>query len=98
MKEEVVRRDESFTALIKSNPTIKILDVATWQELLLQQRINEAAKSNLLKFATGNDLDNLSEFYGVERKNEEDDEVFRRRIKAKIVGWSTGGSKEHYRF
>jgi phage-related baseplate assembly protein len=59
---------------------------------------NEAAKSNILKFATGKNLDNLAEFYGVERQGGEDDERFRKRVKTKIVGWSTGGSKEHYRY
>ncbi|MFP3027152.1 MAG: baseplate J/gp47 family protein [Wolbachia sp.] len=98
MKEELVRRDETFSALVESDPAIKILEVAAWRELLLRQRINEAVKSNLLKFATGEDLDNLAEFYGVERQKEEDDERFRKRIKAKIIGSSTCGSKEHYRY
>nr|WP_253308984.1 baseplate J/gp47 family protein [Rickettsia endosymbiont of Ceutorhynchus assimilis] len=95
MKEELVRRDESFTGLVESDPAMKILEVAAWRELLLRQRINEAVKSNLLKFAT---VDNLAEFYGVERQKEEEDERFRKRVKAKIVGWSIGGSKEHYRY
>ncbi|MDX5526490.1 MAG: baseplate J/gp47 family protein [Wolbachia endosymbiont of Andrena nigroaenea] len=98
MKEELVRKDESFTALVESDPAIKILEVAAWRELLLRERINEAVKSNLLKFATGEDLDNLAEFYGVERQKEDDDERLRKRIKAKIIGWSTGGSKEYYRY
>ncbi|OAM06082.1 MAG: baseplate assembly protein J [Wolbachia endosymbiont of Dactylopius coccus] len=98
MKEELVKRDASFTALVESDPAIKILEIAAWRELLLRERINEAVKSNLLKFSTGEDLDNLAEFYGVERQKEEDDERFRKRVKAKIVGWSTGGSKEYYRY
>ncbi|BET28485.1 baseplate J/gp47 family protein [Wolbachia pipientis] len=98
MKEELVCRDETFSALVESDPAIKILEVAAWRELLLRQRINEAVKGNLLKFATGEDLDNLAEFYGVEREKEEDDERFRKRVKAKVKGWSTCGSKEHYRY
>ncbi|WP_264686289.1 baseplate assembly protein [Wolbachia endosymbiont (group B) of Eupeodes latifasciatus] len=98
MREELVKRDASFTALVESDPAIKILEVAAWRELLLRQRINEAVKGNLLKFATGEDLDNLAEFYGVERQKEEEDERFRKRVKAKIVGSSTCGSKEHYRY
>ncbi len=98
MKEELISRDESFTALVESDSAMKVLEVAAWRELLLRQRINEAVKSNLLKFATGEDLDNLAEFYGVERQKGEDDERFRKIIKAKIIGWSTGGSKEHYRY
>nr|WP_250295032.1 baseplate J/gp47 family protein [Wolbachia endosymbiont of Oedothorax gibbosus] len=96
MKEELVKLDASFTALVESDPAIRILEVAAWRELLLRQRINEAVKSNLLKFATGEDLDNLAEFYGVEREKEEDDERFRKRIKAKIIGWSTGGNYRYY--
>ncbi|MDD9335753.1 MAG: baseplate J/gp47 family protein [Rickettsiaceae bacterium] len=98
MREELVKRDASFTALVESDPAMKVLEVAAWQELLLRERINEAVKSNLLKFATGEDLDNLAEFYGVERQKEEEDERFRKRIKAKIAGWSTGGSQEYYRY
>ncbi len=63
MKEELISRDESFTALVESDSAMKVLEVAAWRELLLRQRINEAVKSNLLKFATGEDLDNLAEFY-----------------------------------
>uniref|UniRef100_A0AAU7YKL3 Baseplate J/gp47 family protein n=1 Tax=Wolbachia endosymbiont of Oeneis ivallda TaxID=3171168 RepID=A0AAU7YKL3_9RICK len=98
MKEELVCRDETFSALVESDPAIKILEVAAWRELLLRQRMNEAVKSNLLKFARGEDLDNLAEFYGVEREKEEEDERFRKRVKAKIAGWSTGGSKEYYKY
>ncbi|RDD34176.1 baseplate assembly protein J [Wolbachia endosymbiont of Cylisticus convexus] len=98
MKEELVRRDETFSGLVESDPAIKILEVAAWRELLLRQRMNEAVKSNLLKFARGEDLDNLAEFYGVEREKEEEDERFRKRVKAKIAGWSTGGSKEYYKY
>jgi Phage-related baseplate assembly protein len=98
MKEELVKCDASFTALVESDPAMKVLEVAAWRELLLRQRINESVKSNLLKFATGEDLDNLAEFYGVEREKEEEDERFRKRIKAKIIGWSTCGSKEYYRY
>ncbi|WP_353270078.1 baseplate J/gp47 family protein [Wolbachia endosymbiont (group A) of Myopa testacea] len=96
IKEELVSRDESFTALVESDPAMKVLEVAAWRELLLRQRINEAVRSNLLKFAGGEDLDNLAEFYGVERQDGEEDERFRKRIKARIVGSSTGGNYRYY--
>ncbi|WP_353282513.1 baseplate J/gp47 family protein [Wolbachia endosymbiont (group A) of Myopa testacea] len=96
MKEELVRRDETFSALVESDPAVKIMEVAAWRELLLRERINEAVESNLLKFAVGEDLDNLAEFYGVERQKEEDDERFRKKVKAKIKGWSTGGNYRYH--
>jgi len=98
MKEELVHRDARFSALTESDPAIKILEVAAWRELLLRQRINDAAQANLLAFARDSDLDHLAEFYGVIRKESENDEFLRKRVKAKIVGWSTAGSKEHYRY
>ena len=72
--------------------------MAAWRELLIRQRINYAAESNLLAFAAQSNLDHLAAFYGVERQKNEDDEAFRNRIQAKIVGWSTAGKKEHYRY
>ncbi len=43
MKEELVCRDETFSALVESDPAMKVLEVAAWRELLLRQRINESA-------------------------------------------------------
>ncbi len=53
--------------LSESDPAMKLLEVAAWRELLLRQRINEAARSHLLAFATGSDLDHLATFYAVKR-------------------------------
>jgi phage-related baseplate assembly protein len=98
MKEDLTSRDPSFSALIESDPAIKILEVAAWRELLLRQRINDAARANLLAFAKESDLDHLAALYGVARIDQENDDTFRSRIQAKIVGWSTAGSREHYRY
>ena len=98
MKEELVTRDPTFTALIESDPAIKILEICAWRELLLRQRINEAARANLLAYALGSDLDHLAAFYGVERQEKEADKAFRQRVQAKIVGWSTSGTSAHYRY
>lgn len=98
MKEELLRLDPSFSALLESDPAMKILEIAAWRELLLRQRVNDAARANLLAFANTVDLEHLAAFYDVQRKTEEDDEAFRKRIQAKIVGWSTAGSREHYRY
>ena len=98
MKNELIRLDPTFTALLESDPAIKILEVAAWRELLLRQRVNDAAKANLLAFASQSNLDHLAAFYGVLRQKSEEDEAFKNRIQAKIVGWSTAGSKEHYRY
>lgn len=33
MKEELISRDESFTALVESDSAMKVLEVAAWREL-----------------------------------------------------------------
>jgi phage-related baseplate assembly protein len=98
MKEALVAIDHEYTAYLESDPLIKLLEVAAYRELLLRQRINQAAKANLLAFATGSDLDNLAAFYGISRKESEADEELRTRTHAKIVGWSSAGSREAYKF
>jgi phage-related baseplate assembly protein len=98
MKEDLAARAPEYTAYLESDPVIKLLEVAAYRELLLRQRINQAAKANLLAFATGSDLDNLSSFYGIARKEGETDEELRARTHAKIVGWSSSGSREAYKF
>jgi phage-related baseplate assembly protein len=96
MKEALVAMNQEYTAYLESDPLIKLLEVCAYRELLLRQRINQSASSNLLAFATGSDLDNLGALYGIARKDGETDDEFRERIRLKIVGWSTAGPKEAY--
>jgi phage-related baseplate assembly protein len=98
MKEALVAIDQEYTAYLGSDPLMKLFEIAAYREVLLRQRINQAAKANLLAFATGSDLDNLAAFYGITRKENETDEELRTRIHAKIVGWSSAGSREAYKF
>jgi phage-related baseplate assembly protein len=98
MKEDLAARAPEYTAYLASDPVMKLMEVATYRELLLRQRINQAAKANLLAFATGSDLDNLAAFYGISRKENETDEELRTKVHAKIVGWSSAGSREAYKF
>jgi phage-related baseplate assembly protein len=44
-------------ALLESDPAAKILEVVAFREMILRERINNAAKANLLAFAGGGDLD-----------------------------------------
>ena len=98
MKQKLIEIDEKYTAYVESDPLVKLIEVAAYRELLLRQRVNQAAKSNLLAFATGSDLDNLAAFYDVKRRENETDEELRERVRAKIVGWSSAGSREAYRY
>lgn len=98
MKADLIKRDPNFSSFLESDPAIKLLEVCAYREFILRHRINEAARANLLAFATGSDLEHLGAFYGVARQDNESDNDFRNRIQARIVGWSTAGSREAYRY
>lgn len=82
---------------LETDPAQILLQVGTYQDLLLRQRINEAVRANLLAFAVGGDLDHLAQFYDVGRLSGETDEALRRRIVLAIRGRSTGGTEPRYR-
>jgi phage-related baseplate assembly protein len=99
VKDEFLANAPQFDALVESDPAIKLLGIAAYQEMLLRFRIQEGLKANLLKYATGADLDNLAQFYGVDRLNAgENDDAFRSRISDRIKAWSSAGTAEHYRY
>ena len=60
-------RDSTFTALVESDPAYKIMEVCAYRELLIRQRVNEAAKGVMLAYAAGTDLDQLGANMGITR-------------------------------
>lgn len=91
-------RNPDYDAFLYSDPAMKLLEVAAYREGLLRQRINDAFKATLLGLATGNDLDNLADFYNVARNTGETDTALRTRVVEKIKGSSTGGGGSWYRY
>lgn len=110
---DLQERDPTFTALVESDPAYKILEVCAYRELLMRQRVNEAAKAIMLAYATGEDLDQLGANVGVQRQVitpaddttvpptpavMESDEDFRARIQLSPEGYTTAGSEGSYVF
>lgn len=91
-------RFPDFSALVESDPAIKLLEVAAYRETVLRARVNDAFKATLLGLAAANDLDNLADFYNVSRTTDETDVALRARVIEKIKGSSTGGGASWYRF
>jgi phage-related baseplate assembly protein len=104
-------RDAAFTALVESDPAFKILEVAAYRELLLRQRVNDAARGVMLSYSSGADLENLGALFGVVRKTltpanpnsipptaavMEADADFRYRITLALEGLSTAGPQGAY--
>ncbi|EPJ1886502.1 baseplate assembly protein [Enterobacter asburiae] len=71
-QEEIAR-----TLELESEPITMLLEENCYRELLLRQRVNEAARAAMLAYSTDSDLDNLAVNFNVERLaiQEEDDSV-----------------------
>jgi len=113
MVADLVARDASFSALLESDPAFKILEVAAYREMLVRQRVNEAARAVMLAYAAGSDLDQLAANYGVSRllvtpadnttipptaAVYEDDASLRSRVTLSLEGYTSAGSQGSYVF
>ena len=103
----------SRTLTLESEPLVKLLQENAYRELILRQRVNEAARAVMVAYATGSDLDQLAANNGVERlvlapaDNStvppvaavmESDADFRTRIPQAIEGMSVAGPSGSYEF
>jgi phage-related baseplate assembly protein len=101
------------TLALESEPLVKLLQENAYRELILRQRINEAAKANMVAWATGADLDQLGANNGVTRLTlraadsstlpptaavMESDDNFRMRIAAAFEGLSVAGPSGAYEY
>lgn len=113
MLADLQARDPAFTALVESDPAYKILEVAAYRELLIRQRVNDAAKGVMVAYAVGSDLDQIAANYDVARllitpadnttipptpAVYESDDEFRVRIILSLEGYTTAGSRGSYIF
>ncbi|MCV0378997.1 baseplate J/gp47 family protein [Nitratireductor sp.] len=83
--------------MLETDPVKIVVEASAFREMLLRARINDAARSNLLLYAQGADLEHLAGFYDVVRLDGETDDALRRRVIAAIIGRSTAGPADWYR-
>lgn len=101
------------TLTLESEPIVKLLQENAYRELILRQRINEAAKGVMVAYALGGDLDQLGANNGVSRLTMtpaddtaippvvavmESDDDFRARIAAAFEGLSVAGPTGAYEY
>ncbi len=86
-----------FSADVESEPAYKALQAAAYRELLLRQRVNDAARRVLPAFAAGADLDHVAALYGVSRRAGENDDALRARAVGALASASTAGPAAAYR-
>jgi len=98
-----------FTALVESDPAIKLIEADAYDEMVLAQAFNDAARNLLLAYAAGGSLDHLGALMDVARlvlipANEvtgdpavmESDDDFRRRILIAPHSFSVAGPQLAY--
>lgn len=108
-----IRDQVAATLELESEPLTIELQENAYTEMILRQRINEAAKASLLAYAEGEDLDNRAADYGVTRLLVspadpdatppveavwEDDTRLRYRCLMALEGLSVAGSRAAYLF
>ena len=64
---DLVERDSSYIGLTESDPAMKVLEVTSYRELKLRQRVNEAARAVMLAYAMDEDLDHIGALMDVPR-------------------------------
>jgi len=113
LKEYHLSRNPEFSADLESEPVIKLLETCAYRELTLRADMNDKARSVMLAFATGDDLDHIAARYGVARLTVdpgnpvavppveptlEGDEAYRRRIQLAPEALTVAGSRGGYAF
>lgn len=113
MRADLVARAPNLAAAlqVESDPLNKLLEVCAYRELILRQRVNDAAKAVMVAYAEGSDLEQLAALLGVTRllldpgnsdegidPTFESDEDLRRRVVLAPEGFSVAGPEGAYIF
>jgi len=106
-------RAPEYSAIVESDPVYKLIEAFSYRELILRARVNDAARSLMIAYAMGTDLEHLGAIFGVERlviveaDNTvtppveavlETDSRYRYRIQLALEAFTTAGSRGSYEF
>lgn len=108
---QLVALQPGFSALVESDPAMKLLEADSYDEIVQAQAFAEAARGMLIAFATGPRLDHLAALYGVARlvftpadpeagtaAVLESDTALRQRVQLAPHGFSVAGPELAYVF
>jgi phage-related baseplate assembly protein len=108
-----VREQAAAVLALESEPATKLLQENSYRELIVRNRINDAAKAIMLAFATGADLDQIGANSSVARlvvveadtdavppvaQVDEEDEAYRLRIQEAPDALSVAGPRSAYEY
>lgn len=93
---QLLAQAPEFTALVESDPAMKLLEADSYDETVLAQAFADAARGLLLAFATGPRLDHLAALFAVERLTGESDTALRQRVQLAPHSFSVAGPELAY--
>lgn len=85
-----------FSALLESDPAMKLLEADSYDETVLAQAFADAARGLLVAFATGPRLDHLAALFDVARLDGESDTSLRQRVQLAPHSFSVAGPELAY--
>lgn len=92
---KLLELDPEYT-VVESDPAIKVIEVFCYREMLLRQRVNDAARANVITEAVGKDLDVKGAGVNVERIAGEDDDRYMERIQQGFARLAAAGPRGAY--
>lgn len=115
LKTDLLIREPDLALVLdlESEPITKLLEICAYREVLVRQRVNDAARGVMLAYAVGADLENLGALFGVTRlvvqegddqaippvpEILEDDTRLRGRIQLALEGFAAAGPRGAYLF
>ena len=99
LKAEILARLPELADVLEleSEPITKLLQVMAYREVLLRQRVNEAARAVMVAYAVGGDLEQIGANYGVARLPGETDTRLRHRVQQAFNRLAAAGPADAYR-
>ncbi|ORC49918.1 baseplate assembly protein [Burkholderia sp. A27] len=106
--EDFKGRYADWNAVLESDPVVKLLELSAYREVRFRARVNDAARSVMLAFASGTTLEHLAALFGIRRlaitadaqtddaQLEQDDDL-RARTQLAPQGYSVAGPEGAYR-
>ena len=86
----------SFDATVDSDPAVKVLQIAAYEQMMLRADFNDRLQQRLVAYATGSTLDHIGAAIGVARLAGESDDALRARIVLAPEGFAAAGPELAY--
>ena len=86
----------SFDATVDSDPAVKVLQIAAYEQMMLRADFNDRLQQRLVAYATGSTLEHLGAAIGVARLADESDDALRARIVLAPEGFAAAGPELAY--